>query len=209
MICNKSTSKILEIAGYFVNFIVELNDLYMKKLILIIFLGIIIYSCTSDNTIDIPTVEGSTFLRTGYVLESAVDANGDGVFSKDLMEEGACISDGLRFREDKTVFNPTASFLSLNVIDDGNGNLIQKLRCSHADGTFPTYTEKDNIINFLFNGEIAFTGLLSNDGNTLTFTFPNELLYGFNLSIGGNDILKQDNTVEEYQGNAIVTYIRQ
>ena len=125
------------------------------------------------------------------------------------MEEKLCFDLSLRFKDDFTVSNPTFDAVALYVRDDGNGNLSQDMVCSHADGSPNDYRQSGNEISFLYNGEIKFTGTLSADETTITFEFTNDQLFGFNFFEASNEILKQDGTIEVYEGGATVVYTLQ
>lgn len=187
----------------------------MKNLIIILFLAVIQYGCTSNNnSINIPSIDGATFVQTSYVLETAFDINGDGLFSNDIYEEITCGTDAMRFNFGETVWNPTHSIVSLRVTDDGNGNLSQTAFCGHLDGSLPTYSQVENQITIEYTGSASFagvvvTGILSDDGDTLTFNFSNDLLWAFNFNIPENQILNQNGSITEYESGAIVTYTRQ
>ncbi|MGH1387955.1 hypothetical protein [Kordia sp.] len=163
--------------------------------------------CVADNP---PSILGRTYLRSGFEIDTPVDANGDGIYSTDLMEEQLCFDLSLSFGTDFRVPNPTFDAVSLYVDDDGNGNLSQRMNCSHADGTANTYMQVGETIKFFYNeNELQFTGTLSEDETTITFEFPNDLLFGFNFFDDGNEILLQDGSVLEYEGGAVVTYTLQ
>ncbi len=146
----------------------------------------------------------SEFSRTGFELETAVDANGDGVFSTELADEGLCGADILRFNTDSRVWNVESSFVSLKIDQDNN----QQISCSHADGLAAIFIQTDDIVDFCVGGQIRYSGTLSNNENTLTITLPYDQLYGFFLAGGGNDILLPDGTIENYEGSATITYTR-
>lgn len=160
-------------------------------------------ACTPDAS-NPPSILGSTYFRTGFILETAVDANNDGAYSFDLKDEGLCSADPLTFSTNFTVWNPESSFVSLQVLND-----TQAMFCSHADGTSPVYIKTENNVDFCFGGEIRFSGTLSDNENTLTIQLPYDQLYGFFLAGGGNDILLPDGTIEQYLGGATIVYTRQ
>ena len=160
-------------------------------------------NCTTDAS-NPPSILGSTYFRTSYILETAVDGNGDGVFSFDLKDEGLCSADAMTFSTNFRVWNPESSFVSLQVANDA-----QAIYCSHADGTLPIYIKTGTNVDFCFGGEIRFSGTLSDNENTLTIQLPYDQLYGFFLAGGGNDILLPDGTIEQYQGGATLVYERQ
>jgi hypothetical protein len=162
--------------------------------------------CVPDNP---PSVLGRLYLRSSYIIDTPVDVDGDGIFSTDLMEEQLCFDLSLNFDESFRVSNPTFDAVSLYVDDDGNGNLSQRMNCSHADGTANTYIQVGNTIKFFYGNDLQFTGTLSANETKLTFTFPNELLFGFNFFEASNRILNQDGTITEYEGDAVVTYTLQ
>ena len=183
----------------------------MKKLIYTLFLATLLSSCNSnDNEMNVASLEGSLFTRSSYVIETPVDANGDGIFSTDLMEENFCFELNLGFNEETTTSIPTNDMFLLDIIDDGNGNMTQSLRCAHGDGPGMQYTIiEGNIVNFYYSDNINFTGILSDDGNTITINLENRFLYGFNFFTASNKILNQDGSITEYNGDAIVVYTRE
>ncbi|WP_046759216.1 hypothetical protein [Kordia jejudonensis] len=202
----------------------------MKKKLLFIILAGCITACTIDevtmegsSTIEQPeqpvavcfvdpnnppAVFGSQWNAVSFVIETPVDGNGDGVFSTDLFEESSCTISPIIFRDDFKATNPLFVPISLRLLDDGNGNLVQNIDCNGIiDGLFPTYSQEQDIVYFCYSGQIEFTGTLSNNDQTLTIEFTNDLLFGFNIT-GGNQLLRQNGTVESYEGGAIVTFER-
>ena len=184
----------------------------MKKIIYTLIFSTMLFSCNSnDSILRIPTIDGSVFVQSSYIIETPIDINGDGLFSNDIYQEMVCGTDALSFNTGETLWNPVHSVVSLRIIDDGNGNLSQTAFCNHYDGLLPNFIQRDKFVDFFYNDEIIFTGILSDDGNTLTFNFPNELLYEFISSnnYNANDILNQNGSITQYEGGAIVTYTRQ
>ena len=180
----------------------------MKKLTILSLFSIILFSCSSNNnSTSVPSIDNSVFFRTKYILETPVDANGDGVFSIDLYDELNCGADGLQFEPGAKVANPTFHGISLNVSTDTNGNQIQSHGCGIGDGLLPTYQQVDDEVFLLYGEDIELVGSISANGNEITFTIPREKLYSFGLA-GGN-ILNPDGTITNYQGTAVVTYTRQ
>lgn len=184
----------------------------MRKItFILLLLSSFILSCSSND--DLPTLvslDGATFTRSSYILETPVDGNGDGIFSNDLMEENFCFDLNLRFSAETTSSIPTNDMFLLNIIDDGNGNLTQQVDCGHADGPGMDYTIEDNVVSFSRNDELLFSGIISPDGNTITINFDSEDLFAFTLWFNPqNKILNQDGTITNYVGNAVVTYTRQ
>ena len=182
----------------------------MKKIILTLFLSSFIFSCTSNDSLPDPiSLEGAVFTRSSYILETPVDANGDGVFSNDLMAENFCFDLNLRFNTETTSSIPTNDVFMLDVVDDGNGNLIQSLNCAHGDGPGMQYTIEDNIVSFYFNNNFYYSGMISDDETTITINLENSFLWVFNWNTPRNKILNSDGSITDYSGGAVVTYTRQ
>jgi len=184
----------------------------MKKIIYTLLLSTMLYSCTSnDSTLTTLSVDGSIFVQSSYVIETPIDINGDGVFSNDIYEEMNCGTDAIRFNTGEKVWNPSHSIITLNVTNDGSGNLSQTAACGHFDGILPNYSQRDEFVDFYYNEEIIFIGTISDNGNTITFDFPNELLYVFvtGNAFTSNEILNPDDSITQYEGGAIITYTRQ
>jgi hypothetical protein len=181
----------------------------MKKNILLFFASILCLACNSnDNALNAPSIDGSIFTRSSYVIETPVDGNGDGIFSNDLMQENFCFDLQLNFGASQTTSNPTHDLFLLRINTDLSGDLSQFASCSHFDGTPMVFNQIDDTVEFSYNGDVKFTGILSSDGNTLTFNFSNDLLWAFNFNIPDNQILNQDGSITGYDGDAIVTYTR-
>ena len=178
----------------------------MKKLLYLSSILFLFANC-SDNTMNSILVDGATFVRTNYVLEVPVDVNGDGVFSNDVLTELDCGADYMIFQPGETVSNPTFHGFGLQVDDDGNGNLSQSMSCGIGDGLLPSYRQVDFEVFLMYGDEIELTGELSNDGTKIEFRVPRSKLIG--LSLSGGDILNQNGTVTNYDGDAIITYTRQ
>jgi hypothetical protein len=155
---------------------------------------------------NLPSVTGSTWLRTSFIIQNAIDGNGDGVYSTDLEDEYTCAADPLFFRDTFIANNPTFDNVMFQVTDDGNGNLTQVISCLIGDGIFPNYSQEGNIVRFCYSGELEFTGTLSDNEQTLTFVFENSDIFFQNT---GNPILQADGTTVDYQGNATIIYTRQ
>lgn len=158
--------------------------------------------CIPDST-NPPTVTGTSWLRTSVTIETPIDGNGDSVFSNELLTETTC-SAGFLFRDDFLASNPTFDNFFLTVLDDGNGNLSQQISCGIGDGLLPTYTQETNTVRFCYSGILEFTATLSNNEQTMTFVLPAQSIF-----FSSNEILKEDGTVESYQGNVTIVYTRQ
>jgi hypothetical protein len=155
---------------------------------------------------NLPSVTGTTWLRTSFIIQTAIDGNGDGVYSTELEDEYTCFADPLIFRDTFIATNPVFNNVMFRVDDDGNGNLTQVISCLIGDGLFPNYSQEGEIVRFCYSGVTEFTGTLSNNEQTLTFVFENSEFF---FQGTGNPILMPDGTTVDYQGNATITYTRQ
>jgi hypothetical protein len=163
-------------------------------------------SCDNDddttNPVDFP-VEGEFYRLNSLSLTEAVDANNDGIYSVNLMDEIACVY-SLRFENNKSN-NPAATGIDINVTDDGNGNMEQRYSCSSVSATFPLWLQRDNIIYFYFQGETwesaTYIAELSSDNRSLSFEMSMDL-----SPIFGREILREDGTLIQYQGTAQLIY---
>jgi len=184
-----------------------------KQILLATTLLVAFLSCDSDDDATASIVEievfGDTFLRTSYVIENPIDTNNDGIFSYDLMEEDNCGGHSLVFVSPESISDPTFFLTGFKINTDNNGNNTQDVACVIVDGLGLKYKINGNAIDFFFNEELQFTGEFSNNGNTITFSWPNEILYILRLEDSYNDILTEDGTIIDYEGGAIVTYERQ
>lgn len=161
----------------------------------------------ADCIIDIsnpPAILGSTWIRTSFIIQTEVDGNGDGIFSNELLDETSCGAVILRFLDSFKADNPIYNNMYLDVDDDGNGNLSQRIDCLTGDGLLPNYSQDGNIISFCYSGQLEFIGTLSADGQSLVFDFPYDDLF-----FTDNSVLKPDGTVEAFQGNGVITYTLQ
>ena len=181
----------------------------MKKSIFLFASSLLLLTNCNSNTDDPIILEGSTFIRSSFIIEIPVDANGDGVASTDLMQENYCFDLTLGFLEEMTTSIPTNDLIHLSVEGDGNGNLIQSLDCSHGDGPGMQYKMTDNLVEFYFSDNLNYTGVLSDDGNTITINVENRHLFPFNFFTPSDEILNPDGSITNYTGDAIIVYTRQ
>lgn len=75
-----------------------------------------------------------------------------------------------------------------------------------GDGPGMDYTLTENVIQFYFNDDLNYTGVLSADGNTITIQVPNRHIFPF---VNNNRILNSDGSVTNYEGGATLVYTRQ
>lgn len=189
----------------------------MKKVIFLLSSFVFLTNCSTNNSINVPLVDGARFEIKEIILETAVDLNGDGIFSNDLISEGStCALFPLDFLIDGKVVNPALNnTVSLIVNDDGSGNLSQDFTCLNFAGPLPMYEQKDNQIDLVYIGassNLGFltTGILSDDGIDLEFVLTFEQYIGFSYGTGGarNQILNSNGTITEYQGSVTLRYKR-
>lgn len=179
----------------------------MKKTILIAFLPILLIGCESNGISSFPSIDGGVFIRTSYILETPIDANGDGVFSTDIILEQDCGADAMIFTPGETVANPLFNDMGFTVTTDSNGVKTQNISCLIADGIYPTYQQIDNEVYLLYGEVLEIVGEISSDGSQITFHVPREKLIGMN--IGGNALLQSDGSIVQYEGGALLVYDRQ
>jgi len=178
----------------------------MKKLLLVLLVQFLIFcSCSSNDTdSSIPLVDGATFSRTSFVIQTPMDGNNDGVFNLDVLLEQNCSSDNMTFTPGEKVTNPAFGPILLNAQDDGNGNLSQSMHCLIADGILPTYEQDDYEIKFYYGQELSITGILSDDGNTITFNLKSD-----QIIFGTRQIVNPNGTSTQYNGDVTLIYTRQ
>ncbi len=163
-------------------------------------------SCDNDdettNPVDFP-VEGKFYRLTSLSLTEAVDANNDGIYSFNLMDEIGC-GHSLYFENDISN-SPAATGIGINVTEDGNGNMEQQYSCSGVTADFPLWLQRDNNIYFYFQGETwesaTYIAELSSDNRSLSFEMSMDL-----GPIFGREILREDGTLIQYQGTAQLIY---
>jgi len=185
----------------------------MKKLtFLFTLLSIFVFiSCDDDDgnapetTTEEFSVENKIYRLSSFILTEAVDLNGDGIYSFDLVEEEDPCSISfykINFFEDKSR-HPAWVSLSLQVDVNSNGILEQKSPCGVLDGISPNWQQNDNTIVFYYDTWESpdIVGELSDDGQQITFNAANNsgaLFY--------RDILRADGSVIEYQDNIKLVY---
>ena len=175
-------------------------------------------SCKSseEDIIDFPSISGMSYSIEKVELEIPVDANGDDIFSLDLVDEGtSCFTRPINFQINGKVENPAVNnIISFNInYASGGVPSSQSIACPVLDFPLANYAQTGNRINLFYSNFPAFvTGTISDDLNTVTFTFTfqNFVAQSFNGGgVIGNKILNEDGTVTEYAGNITLTYIRQ
>jgi hypothetical protein len=159
------------------------------------------------NTGIVPMVDGVSFWHTGVVLQIPIDANGDGIFSQNMLDEGGCGTSAMNFSEGESVADPLSSSNALRIETDSNGELFQFIQCSIGDGIRPTYVQNEDQIILFFGEEMHLTGVLSEDGREIVFEVSKEEAMGY--YIGNNDVLNADGSITDYNGNVQLIYTRQ
>jgi hypothetical protein len=144
-----------------------------------------------------------------------MDANGDGIYSTDLMLENPCTGNFMTFGLDgKVSSTPEFARHLFKVETDSSGVNFQTLQCDDNGA----YTALDwnldiNILTFSYQGQLdnEQQGLLSDDGNTITFFFADAPYYwSCNGCIGGPwEILNPDNSISTPTGTRTIVYTRQ
>jgi len=185
----------------------------MKKITLSLLFLLFLISCETNDEVDneiidvigpagsIPcNFQGRTYITKSIVLDVSFDLNGDGIYSNDIIQESGCYTSQITFDNDDKVPPIMSDLPRPEVITDSNGNLVQNVLCTTGDGTkSQCYRDGDEMI-LVFNGNISYTGIISENGTVLTFELPN---WGYFMSFV---VLNPDGTVTNYEGGAIVTF---
>ena len=106
----------------------------MKKLCYLLSALFLLLGCDANNDPEVvPSVEGITFQRIGYVLEVPIDGNDDGVFSTDLYNETMCFYAPITFETNGRVSNPALDlFLIWGSIPISTESFIRELSVCQA-----------------------------------------------------------------------------
>ncbi|WP_156168462.1 hypothetical protein [Kordia zhangzhouensis] len=151
-----------------------------------------------------PAFQGTLWNRTGFFIDSTIDGNNDGVYSANLMTETTLGQHIIQFSNDFSVENFTHVTLGFNVVSDGNGGLMQAIHSGgNIDGPALRYIQDGDTINFCLNGQVFYSGTLSNNETVLTIELPREQIF---FSLITTRILREDDSIEEYQGGATLVY---
>jgi hypothetical protein len=181
----------------------------MNRLIASTILCFLLLSCNSDDDTN-SSLAGQTYVVTSYLLDTAMDFNGDGVSSNDLLIEtplfsplwldvfNDCLDIGnLRF-EDEGIACPFGGGPFLDVEEDDNGQFIQTAICVIVNCLgFTEYSISGDTIVFSVDGEVIKEGVFLN--NTMTFTFSPSEVSSFNF-------LQNDGTILTYNGSVTIIY---
>jgi len=146
----------------------------MKKVLFAAALiGLTLISCGDDDS-NPTTVNASidgTWKLTGFTLDNAIDLNGDGVASTDMVNETDCYSNSELVFTSATEVSLMLEGLDIEV--SGNGNDITlTVDCLAAETLTGTYTVTDTTVTL--SGEIGNQGedvVMVRSGNTLSVDF--------------------------------------
>ncbi len=180
----------------------------MNRLIASTILCFLLLSCNSDDTNS--SLAGQTYVISSYLLDTAMDFNGDGASSNDLLIEtpllsplwldvfNSCLDIGsLRF-EDEGIACPFGGGLFIDVEEDDNGQRIQTAICAVVNCVgFTEYSITNDRIVFSFDDETFKEGEFLN--NTMTFTFSSN-------EVNSLKFLQHDGTVLAYNGSVTIVY---
>lgn len=187
----------------------------INKLYYSFFLLILVSSCNSsdDEILVFPFIKGKSFLATKVEIDIPIDINGDAIFSNDLTEESpACFLNPITFQTDYKVINPTVNDLISFNINYSNSGVAQSqsAACPNPSSIFPNYRQSGNSLTIYYpNASTVKTGSVSDDGNTITFsyTFLEFISLSYNgAGVSNNIILNEDGSVTEYFGEINFTY---
>ena len=190
----------------------------MKKIFSYTYILFLITSCASsdEEILDFPIIKGKSFIASKVEIDIPIDINRDGTFSYDLAQESpSCFMDPITFQTDDRVINPAVNdLISLNINYTNSGfPQSQSVACPNPNSIFPNYRQSGNSVTIYYpNASIVKTGTVSEDGNTITFsyTFVEFISLSYNgAGVSNNIILNQDGTVTEYFGEINFTYTAQ
>lgn len=177
----------------------------MKKLLLLPFLLFALLGCDSDDEAEF-SIDGKVFRLTNLLMESSVDFNNDGIYSFDLLNESDCFgmngSGTALFFNEQNVGDPLSrAFFRLKVEYDDEGIAYQDVFCGHADALPKSYFQNGSLVEIGNSSAIWYNGTLSQNNSILTLTTAID----YPIVFEGQEILREDGTVEEYTG--IITLI--
>lgn len=143
----------------------------MKKIFLIAFSSIALFSCGSDDEATTNTSLIGTWKVTSFTTNVPVDFNNDGVSSTNFITESGCYNNSnLLFAANSVA---TAAFQDLDVtldIDFVNPeNSVYTIDCLPGAPIVGSWAQAGNSITVTIDGEPAVMTL---NGNTLTAVFP-------------------------------------
>jgi hypothetical protein len=177
----------------------------MKKIILpLLFLPFFV-SCESNVEEEIPedipcNFQGRTYVTASILLDISFDLDGDGIYTNDIVDEDVCYTRSITFDVNDSAPPVISDIPSARIDTDANGNLVQLTGCSTGDGANSQCFRDGDTITLKFNGNVTYTGVVSENGNVLTFELPNRGLFTT------FDILNQDGSVTQYEGGATVRF---
>lgn len=177
----------------------------MKKITLLFFTILLVISCESnqeDPTEDVPcNFQGRTYVATSFLLDTTFDLDGDGIFSNDVLDEDVwCLETSISFDENDSVAPLVSRSLRPSVDFDANANPIQTFSCGVGDGANSTCFRNVNRITLIFNGNVTSTGIISENGNVLTFELSARRVFGF------FEVITEDGNIVNYDGNVTIRY---
>lgn len=184
----------------------------MKKIILLFLASLLLISCEIENKIvleddvqeDVPCdFQGRTYTLTSYLYEIPVDLDNDQVYSNEIIDQTNCLVSVMPFDDSDRACDMLSQFASARIIDN-NGNLTQGSGCINSDGAGLTCFKNGDEIKLTFSGNTVYSGTISDNGNVLTFVVPDATLRGYHW--GSHNILNEDGTVTNYDGNVTLQY---
>lgn len=164
----------------------------MKKIIAIAAVALLGFSCSDDNSNELVTSVEGTWTLTSFELNQALDINGDGTASTDMIAESGCFGNStITFNNDDTA---TVNFEEIDVTLDpieGTNEYDITVECLGSTAQETLYTVSGNTTSLTFEYEDGNTETLDfvMSGNTLTVTVPQLSDLPIGNDDGGNDIL--------------------
>lgn len=145
----------------------------MKKVLFTALVAFAIASCSDDDNKTSNTSLDGTWKLSSIIVPTAIDLNGDGKKTNDLVKESGCMDQSsITFLADATK-PATVKMQDLEITKDAAGKDTAK--CSAPKTTTSTYTVTADKVKLTFDGkEATFTKTgntlsLTQEGTTITF----------------------------------------
>ncbi|WP_116786865.1 DUF5004 domain-containing protein [Flavobacterium psychrotrophum] len=137
----------------------------MKKVLFTALVAFAIASCSDDDNKTADTKLEGTWKLSSIIVPEAIDLNGDGKKTNDLVKESGCMDQSsITFLADATK-PATVKMQDIEITKDASGKSTAK--CSAAETTTSAYTVTADKVKLTFDGKAA---TFTKTGNTLSLT---------------------------------------
>lgn len=145
----------------------------MKKVLFTALVAFAIASCSDDDNKTSDTGLAGTWKLSSIVVPTAIDLNGDGKKTNDLVKESGCMDESNILFPTDTTKQAIVKMQNLEITTGADGK--NTATCSAPETTNSTYTATEDKVKLTFDGElVTFTKtgkILSStqEGTTITF----------------------------------------